>query len=105
MSKHTPGPWETGSLMTRVEIMPEGWNAPMCIADCHAKNAPQSECERVANAHLIAAAPELLECLTDLVSELEKTGLFGWAGDTLTDLQHRVSEAQSAIAKAEGNCS
>ena len=62
MSKHTPGPWETGCRRTQVEVRPEGWNVPMCVADCHPLNyPPDSEQERVANARLIAAAPELLE--------------------------------------------
>jgi hypothetical protein len=76
-SKHTPGPWETGALMTRVEVLLNGWNAPMCIADCHAKNAPESDAERVANAKLISAAPDMLKALikaerwiTDLLNEL-----------------------------------
>ncbi len=38
----------------------------MLIADCHAHNlySPQSEDERVANARLIACAPELLDTLS-----------------------------------------
>ena len=62
-AKHTPGKWETGSLMTQVVVWPDGWNAPLCIADCHAKNAPTPEEERCANARLIAAAPEMLEAI------------------------------------------
>jgi hypothetical protein len=52
---HTPGPWETGSCMTRVEVLPKGWNMPMCIADCDAAHAPVSVAEKVTNARLIAA--------------------------------------------------
>jgi hypothetical protein len=58
-TKHTKGPWNTGALMTRVEVLPNGWRMPMCIADCGAKHGPESESERVANARLIAAAPDL----------------------------------------------
>lgn len=57
--RHTPGQWKTGSTRTQVVVWPEGWNVPMCIADCHTKNAPEYKPERVANARLIAAAPEL----------------------------------------------
>ena len=55
MSKHTKEPWSTGVMMTRVEIWPKNWNAPLCVADCHAKNAPETETERVANAARIVA--------------------------------------------------
>jgi hypothetical protein len=59
--------------MTRVEVWPEGWNAPLCLADCHAKNAPETETERVANAafivracnsfdSLLAACERMVEC-------------------------------------------
>lgn len=53
---HTPGPWKTGGVMTRVEVLPDGWNMPMCVADCHTKSAPNSEAERVANAAFIVRA-------------------------------------------------
>ena len=64
---HTPGPWETGCLRTRVEVHPPGWRVPLCIADCGTHRAPASESERVANARLIAAAPQLLAALAALV--------------------------------------
>ena len=61
--KFTPGLWKTGSTMTNVEVCPEGWNVPLRVADCHAKLSPKTEGERVANARLIAAAPDMLEAL------------------------------------------
>lgn len=61
MSKHTPGPWETGGVITRVEFRPPGWNASICVADCDAEHSPDNAMERCANARLIAAAPEMLE--------------------------------------------
>ena len=54
--KHTAGPWKTGSLMSQVVVWPDGWNAPLCIADCGTKRAPESVEEKCANARLIAAA-------------------------------------------------
>lgn len=98
-TKHTPGPWETGGVMTLVEFRPEGWNAPMCIADCHTKNAPQSETERVANARLIAAAPELLEACKAAMND--KYARFGMTKDN-----YPVREILArAITKAEGGAS
>lgn len=67
---HTPGPWETGCLLTRVEVTPPGWRMPMCIADCDAQHSPEREQEKVANARLIAASP----CLYDYVQLKAKEG-------------------------------
>ena len=67
--EHTPGPWKTGALMTQVEVWPDGWNVPLCIADCAATHSPPTEAERVANARLIAASPTLLGALRFLLSE------------------------------------
>ena len=97
MSKHTPGPWETGCRRTQVEVRPEGWNVPMCVADCHPLNyPPDSEQERVANARLIAAAPDLLEGCKRLLSvveaESEACGIY----------KAHIEIARAAVAKAEG---
>ena len=68
--KHTPGPWETGALITNVEVWPDGWNVPMCIADCSTKRSPESNEEKCANARLIAAAPDLLEACEESLRAL-----------------------------------
>jgi hypothetical protein len=91
--KHTPGPWETGAVMTRVEVLPDGWRVPMCIADCHAKLCPETEAERVANAKLIAAAPDLLEALQHVYA----VAIQLWGHNPNDSCLH---EAAAAIAKA-----
>ena len=98
MAEFTQGPWTTGALMTRVEVWPEGWNAPMCVADCNARHSPSSQVERVANASLIAASPALYEAC--------KRGLH-WADchDMKTaDSQVRedIAFIRAALALAEG---
>lgn len=98
-TKHTPGTWKTGGIMTRVEVRPEGWNVPMCIADCHAKYSPESGAERVANARLIAAAPDLLEACEAVAEVLGKLPI----GDPLIGEAHTAcKKARAAIAKATG---
>ena len=101
---HTPGPWNTGGLMTRVEFCPKGWNAPLCIADCGTKSAPGSKYEQVANARLIATAPEMLGALN-----LGREALGNWV-EIAEDEDKRASDytaltnMDAAIAKAtEGN--
>jgi hypothetical protein len=59
VSKHTSGPWRVESDFTAYSVtgpaMAPGYNG--CFAN-------------EADAHLIAAAPELISCLRDTVSEL-----------------------------------
>ena len=91
----TSGPWTTNIHVDRraaIEIMGGG----NCVAECwpslgaHQKN--------LANAHLIAAAPELYEqlleanqCLADVAS-----GKGGWAWESVLD------SCETVLAKARG---
>lgn len=89
MSKHTPGPWWPkrsktescdGSLRWYVEHDGAGiWN-----------DGVPSVCSE-ANAHLIAAAPDLYEALNALLPDLDALGIQGL----------RVEAARAALAKAE----
>ena len=92
MSKHTPGPWEahldeayfvTGPDRGRVAIMTH-------LKGAHGLGGRRSGDESAANARLIAAAPDLLEALTDLL---------GWQTLAPDDV---VAAARAAITKAEG---
>ncbi len=105
MSKHTPGPWfindhpydnqpeyilaKTGdskddcrdivniAIVERNKNVIEGW---------------RSKEEAIANARLIAAAPEMLEALKTVVRYAQKSG----------DTSLAIGRAMNAIAKAEG---
>ena len=99
----TPGPWEAsftdcfGGPADYCRIRPESGEmfghftsqeiATMYIMD---------EAEQQANAHLIAAAPDLLESLTNLV------GLAKLGAARLDKYQAALSDAEAAIAKARG---
>ena len=89
MSKHTPGPWEYRwnghyfdvGILTRESIV------PIFPAVCIGVQAGLE-----ANARLIAAAPELLEALKDIVEWTE-----------LGDYEESfLAKARAAISKAEG---
>ena len=86
MSKHTPGPWfMTGELpgyRHRINSTPQnlGWDL------AHVCNGPEAD----ANARLIAAAPELLEVLQEIVRKDLLAGA----------IKH---DARAAIAKATGD--
>ena len=59
MTKHTPGPWRTRYIKT---LNPAIAAAESIVATVNSVN-PQNPEERIANARLIAAAPDMLEAL------------------------------------------
>lgn len=69
--KHTPGPWTTSEKSWTVNL-----NGKMeADLGCHAARSPVTNEEMWANARLIAAAPELLECLEKIFFEHAIVGL------------------------------
>ena len=95
--KHTPGPWNIGSSdlpVSRMSIHCKGHKD-----SCHSTVALMvsrgvigiSHDEEFANARLIAAAPDLLDVLEELVAEFGVCGL--------------TEKARAAIAKATGSAS
>lgn len=87
---HTPGPWianSCGVVLTEARS-PAGHRAT--IAEC---NSPSAEVD-LANARLIAAAPDLLEALRAL--EILASRWLPYQD------QDAINEARAAIAKAEG---
>jgi hypothetical protein len=95
MSKHTPGPWKAKKWVGTdpyddpdrpfVEVGNVHWSP---------KNwKPAAAIKQTANARLIAAAPELLEALENLLKVHEGEG----------GTQHNAADmARAAIAKAKG---
>ena len=87
MSAHTPGPWSQGGLKTKDKHWMRSVNAGYDgVAWCGAGDDATAH----ANARLIAAAPELLAILREVVEH---------GSDLPTDI---IFKAVSAIQKAEG---
>lgn len=90
--KHTPSPWTVhgGNIIQHNGIdIAKAWMGP------------QGELPTVANAQLIAAAPDLLESLKQTVEALSY-----WLpryGDTEGAKSQMMINARAAIAKAEGS--
>lgn len=107
--KHTPGPW----LVDPIKIGTP-WNigatdgTEIALAQATYGDPLNGQPERTANAHLIAAAPELKQALINLKAEVRglmfvRDALREIIGNTnLAVLDERVAEAEAAIAKAEG---
>jgi hypothetical protein len=104
MSKHTPGPWTTIHQDQRVVAAPVGKIRPT-VAECISSLIEYSE--RKANARLIAAAPELLEALKDMLAEFDT--ILDEVKDSFSDqgIWEKTDICRSCvvelIAKAEGN--
>lgn len=63
-AKHTPGPWHTSDAGNGLIIYGEsGW----AVADAKVFHSKQTLKEGVANARLIASAPELLKAAQEMV--------------------------------------
>lgn len=98
-AKHTPGPWGvTHQTLTDQswDVVSEAISGGICVATC---GCCESESSHIAaNAHLIAAAPELLQACKAVLAWIESHSDEEWRHD------HAGSEEvlQSAIAKAEG---
>lgn len=93
-AKHTPGPWVMrphedlpGDRFLGADVHSAGGSF---VADCGSHDKANT------NAALIAAAPELLESLTNLV------GLAEIAGPGLRQYKAALDDARAAIAKACG---
>ena len=93
-SKHTPGPWTQDSL-GGTTVWASGKRA---VAQC----TGFERSENVANARLIAAAPELLDALRELVAEHdERNAGRDPARDGHSPDTGGVVLARAALAKAE----
>ncbi|MEQ4731333.1 hypothetical protein ABN075_04730 [Providencia rettgeri] len=82
--KHSPAPWDLNKRTDGFNIV-DGDNSGFVA------HVPK-QC----NAHLIAAAPELLEALIELTESAKETI------DGLGDLSDAIDTAKAAIAKALG---
>jgi hypothetical protein len=102
MTKHTPGPWATGNTDQLLFGRKQG-NGTEPIGFVYGPSFPErSEVGQraLADARLIAAAPELLEALQGMCIALENIG-----GEHVTGREgseERLEAAYAAIARATG---
>lgn len=98
--KHTPGPWgaSIGFRGARIHIAND-FNHPLSFGFQYPETNDELVREGEANAHLIAAAPELLEALEELVELVPESEFVG--GKSI-DNTRAISGARTAIAKAKG---
>ena len=103
MSKHTPGPWKVYANEIAVGVRPVA-SEPSDVALCSDMDTSRPDEETMANARLIAAAPDLLvlleECKQACLFDDDDGGI-GVSEDAVipADLFNRIC---AAIAKATG---
>lgn len=91
--KYTLGPWKADGDMVRAVLYDEV--VASTNPGCGCCSGPLTE-QVKANAHLIAAAPDLLETTKSAITNL---GKFGHDSEEWSDALERLNKA---IAKAEG---
>jgi len=109
--KHTPGPWEIGTSTRGYEVctihgverqptedgLGQSWVYVYPPRVINGEWHWPDETEQLANARLIAAAPDLLAALTEIVMAAEGAGL-----DAKSRRKKALAAGLAAIAKAEG---
>jgi hypothetical protein len=99
MSKHTPGPWKATKFNEHTGLIDPHciYIEPKVAVVERSVSSPEVD---LANAHLIAAAPDLLEALELCRSELAAMkSEIGFRGTTI-DV---INTADAAIARARGD--
>lgn len=107
-AKFTPAPWDSTALSRHKTIVIE-YNPDFTQAGGRVvANVTGRDDEGVANAHLIAAAPDLYEALEKLCIELngleafEEEVRFAIGNTIWAVIQSKIQDATAAILKARG---
>ena len=98
-AKHTPGPWRLGTDHGGDTVRTEDGGAVAVTRVATRDGYAHTEAEDVANACLIAAAPELLEALLWLVNTSCDVGKSG-EPPTMAEHHAAIDAGKVAIAKA-----
>lgn len=96
MSKHTPGPWDYSWHIQPNGCPTVGHKGLMVCMVAHSAKEPDQKETALANANLIAAAPDLLDTLLMLRDTLPHVGL---ESATRVEMLRRID---AAIARAKG---
>ena len=95
MSNHTPGPWRV-NVDGSGDMFISAVESAKWIAEI---GAPDEDGGRE-DAHLMAAAPDMLEALEE--ASMTLAGLYGGGNTTLADVRLASAKVDAAIAKAKG---
>lgn len=97
-AQHTPGPWTVLPLNWGAQVLARRKNTPVCAIGGDTED-PREDQEALANARLIAAAPEMLAALRKALSLIEAIS-DGRIAEVHGDIDETGSLVCDAIAKA-----
>ena len=106
-AKHTPGPWTTDeddhdAPHQDIKIK-AGKHRTVCTVWIDDAPVRDFNAEQQANAHLIAAAPDLMEVVVAYIDHFERCRITNTHGSRDFDFAgHLAALARAAIAKAKG---
>lgn len=98
-TKHTPGPWEARTFLV---MGGRGKRDRICHVGTSTSLGPSRSDETVANACLVAAAPDLLAALIAIEARHDEEDRAEAEGDFTTAWLALREQARAAIAKATG---
>lgn len=94
-AEHTPGPWCTNGGLVRTADANNITNRKIASVF-----GPMGDAEKIANARLIAAAPELLDALEGLSDILSRAESNASGNPEWEFVSKRVNAARAAVEKA-----
>ena len=89
---HTPGPWDSIGLQV--------WTAGSVVAECNWISGQITDEEAMANARLVAAAPEMYAVLKELIN-LPRNGLLAMTSSQQRRFFSALILAHTVFAKIE----
>lgn len=96
MNAHTPGPWHIGMRPGPIVYGPAGEQVVSLL------DPLVVDSENRANAHLIAAAPDLLAALEACISAGSMIQQGKRGGEVMGQLSAAIDRARAVVAKARG---
>jgi len=91
-TKPTPGPWQS----THIATVHSG---KLCVAVCNANRGEIEAGEALANASLIAAAPELLEACKNMLEYIEAQVAHDGKSLTSDELKREIARVRKEVSR------
>ncbi len=109
--KHTPGPWEISAKLGTPSVVKggvtrqyvNGTNQDQLFMVCSVQDDNGGAAAQIANARLIAAAPDLLEALEDARTYIEAVVFNSGPGKKQNNYMACLNRIDAAIDKSKGS--
>lgn len=96
-TKFTPGPWEAFNRDNYQSIFAKGYERTICVVESYSKGFGPDRDERDANAHLIAAEPELYAKLLATRMWMDEDDLGPWEAAFCAEIDALLAKARGEI--------